>query len=520
MATNYKNILLKDNTGKILLPITLSYYVEYKDGISVQSYLDTLSNDIDDVQGAIDVIEGKIANNGEVQQNIINTINDVLLSYVQKPDHASYVVFDNTTNNNLSENLKNLSADPNLGYVSTQQAIEALDSSVKTVTSYANELGGKIDTAEGDIDAIESAVSGLDNRVTAVETQSNYSYTKVNELFDSNGDLDLIAGAVKYTGSVEAGTESLTGNSANVQSAIDYLGAELKTVQTGIEGVISQAGVTYVTGSGGILVNNRSNERQQGAVTVSINLDNDKLIYDNGAITVDDSKLSIAGSQITGYISSDQIDGGLGADNITITYSYTDGGAQAEGEKSVQEFYNETQTTLTEIQSNVNALSTSYQVTVTDDQGANTSYARVYTLSQGGSAIGTINIPKDQFLRSVEYSYAQDGTTPALVFHWQLPNADADTVDTTYVPITEFIDAITENINEKVSELETDVEKLQESVSTIESSYITGATIDGQSVTVNADRVLEFSYVALYTEGTSSESISQTFLDSHGITLS
>ena len=227
-------------------------------------------------------------------------------------------------------------------------------------------------------------------------------------------------------------------------------------------------------------------------------------------------------SNIDGKIQTSQIEGGLGADNINITYSYTEGDiVHNDGEKTVQEFYNEYVTKIDELEAATytETLDNKYNVTLTDDLGANTSYARVYTLSQAGKSIGTINIPKDQFLKSVEYSYAQDGTTPALVFHWQLPNADADTVDTTYVPITEFIDAITENINDKVSELETDVEGLQTSVSTIESSYITGATIDGQAVNV-VDHVLQLSYVALYTEGTSSESISQTFLESHGITLS
>ena len=98
-------------------------------------------------------------------------------------------------------------------------------------------------------------------------------------------------------------------------------------------------------------------------------------------------------------------------------------------------------------------------------------------------------------------------------------NADADTDDTTYVPITEFIDAITGSVNEKVNKLETDVEDLQTSVSTIENSYITGATIDGQAVNV-VDHVLQLSYNILYESGTLTEGISGGFLKSNGITLS
>ena len=392
MATNYKNILLKDNSGQVLLPITLSYYVEYKDGVSVKSYLDTLGSSLanvnvslGDVNDAIDEIEGKIAQNGEVQQNIISTVNGILQDYVTKPDYAYAVVFDNTTNTNLSDNLKNLTADPTLGHVSTQQAIEALDTRVTSVnsslTSYANELGAKIDGLEEDLSDLDGIVQGLGTRVDTVEGKTDYAYTKINTIFDGSGNLDLTASAVKYTGSVSAGTDSLTGNNANVQEAIDLIGRELKTVQTSVDGVISQAGVTYVTGSDGILVNDRSNERQQGAVTVKVNLDNDKLILDNGAITVDDSKLSVTASQISGLIPAEKIEGGLDADNITITYSYTGEGdvIHNDGEKSVQEFYNEYDTTINQISDKVSEIESSYLVSVT---GADDStYARVYTIT-------------------------------------------------------------------------------------------------------------------------------------------
>ena len=193
MATNYKNILLKDNSGQVLLPITLSYYVEYKEGMSVKSYLDTLGSSLadvnvslGDVNDAIDEIEGKIAQHGVVEQNIISTVNEILTSYVTKPDYAYAVVFDNTTNTNLSDDLKNLTADPTLQHVSTQQAIEALDARVTSVNSYASGLGNRIDTIDSDIDALETSLSGINTRISNVETESDYSYSKINELFDES----------------------------------------------------------------------------------------------------------------------------------------------------------------------------------------------------------------------------------------------------------------------------------------------------------------------------------------------
>ena len=533
MATNYKNILLKDNNGQVLLPITLSYYVEYKDGKSVKSYLDTLGSKLGDVNGNIEgintsigEIEKTVNQQGETQQNLINTVNDIIASYVSKPDYAYAVVFDNKTNTDLSDSLKKLNPVEGSSYVSTQQAIEALDTrvtstysyvttSINSLTSYANELGGQID-------GFDEIVQGLGDRVDEVEKTANYAYTKVNTLFGSDGNLDLTASHIKYDGTSGAGTDGKT----NVQDAIDAIGTQLKTIETSVEGVISQAGVTYVTGSDGILVNGKSGERQQGAVTVKVNLDDNKLILSGGAITIDDSKLSITASQISDLIPANKIEGGLDANNINITYSYMEGDAEhADGKKSVQTFYNEYETKIKDLEaaSKAETLDGKYKVTVTPSDSED--YAKVYTIKQGKSTVGEINIPKDQFLKKVEYvkdapEGAQEGDYPALVFTWNLSDEDAETgAPTSIVPIASFVDAITSGVVKDVTALKKDVETLKTSVEAIENSYITGATVNGQTVEV-VDHVLQLSYNILYVSGTLSEGISEGFLNSNGITLS
>ena len=532
MATNYKNILLKDNNGQVLLPITLSYYVEYKDGQSVKSYLDTLGSKLGDVNGYIDgintsigEIKEKVNQQGETQQNLINTVNDIIASYVSKPDYAYAVVFDNKTNTGLSDSLKNLNPVEGSSYVSTQQVIEALDARVTSTYSYANELGGKIDGLVEDLTQLDTTVHGLGSRVDEVETKTNYAYTKVNTLFGSDGNLDLTASRIKYTGTPGAGTDGKN----NVQEAIDAIGAYLQEIQTDIEGVITQAGVSSITGYNGILVDNKSATPGKGAVTVKVNLDNNKLsLNEGGAITVVDSALSITASQIDGLIPANKIEGGLDANNINITYSYMEGDVEhADGKKSVQEFYNETDAKIKELEaaSKAETLDGKYKVTVTpsDSEG----FAKVYTLTQNSETIGTINIPKDQFLKKVEYvdaahapEGAQEGDYPALVFTWNLSDADETTgAPTSIVPIASFVDAITSEIVKDVTALQKDVETLKTSVNAIESSYITGATINGQAVNV-VDHVLQLSYNILYESGTLSEGISDGFLNSNGITLS
>ena len=317
------------------------------------------------------------------------------------------------------------------------------------------------------------------------------------------------------------------------------IGSKLKTIQTSVEGVISQAGVTYVTGSDGILVNDKSGERQQGAVTVKVNLDKNKLILNDGAITVNDSKLSITASQINGLIPANKIEGGLDANNINITYSYMEGDVEhADGKKSVQEFYNETDTKIKELEaaSKAETLDGKYKINV--ETPTSEEFAKVYKIKQGESEF-TINIPKDQFLDSVYYINSQEDATsklpagtvlkpeelaelPALVFIWKV--IDSKTYSVVSIKsilgtVTNEIDTKVNALDKKVTELGTNVETLKTSVGSIENSYITGATINGQTVDV-IDHVLQLSYNILYESGTLSEGISEGFLSSNGITLS
>lgn len=540
----YKNILLKDNHGNVLLPMTVSYYVEYKDGIDVKSYLDTLSSGINSVAGDIEEINTKLAENGEFQENIIDAVNEILVSYVQKPDHASDVVF-NTSYSGLSDELANLAETPDntsgsTPFVSTQRAIEVLDGKLSYTLNFATDTAGDITDIKSDITNLNSYTTSLDSRMDDAEGTIAEHTTYINqlnsyvgdiqeslsEIFDGSGNFVAYASAIKYTGSAGAGTDGQT----NVQDAIDAIGTKLEGFNTEMEALVNAAGVTYVRGAegSGVMVAGtgsetpQNNVNKQGSVSISLNLGTEgKLKVQDGVITVDESKLSnIPTSALTGYISSDMIDGGLGADNINITYSYTDGEQvlHNDGEKSVQEFYNETTTTLTEIQSSISEFSTSYQVTVTSDT-ADATYARVYTISQGGSAIGTINIPKDQFLRDVEYT-TYEGSY-ALVFTWNYGDEDATTgAPQSYIPISAFVKEITNEIAGDVTELKTTVSGLSDTVDAIENSYIAGVTLDGVAGTVDANHIVSLSSSLSYLSGNAAETISDGFLNSKGITLS
>ena len=208
----------------------------------------------------------------------------------------------------------------------------------------------------------------------------------------------------------------------------------------------------------------------------------------------------------------------------------------ADGKKSVQEFYNETDTKIKDLEaaSKAETLDGKYKVTVTpsDSEG----FAKVYTLTQNSKTIGTINIPKDQFLDSVYYINSQEDATsklpegtalkpeelaelPALVFIWKVTDSKTYSVvsiKSILGTVTNEIDTKVNALDKKVTELGTNVETLKTSVEAIKTSYITGATVNGQPVEV-VDNVLQLSYNILYESGTLSEGISEGFLSSNGI---
>ena len=532
MAINYKNILLKDNHGNPLLPITLSYYVEYKEGIDVRSYLDTLSHDVDNVNSYIDTINAAIADQGQVSQNIINSVNQILTAYVQRPDHTAQIAFDNEADG-LSSTLSSLEAN-GVSYVTAQQAIEALDSKLDYTYTYLNTVDGRLSTAEGKITALETSTESLGNRLTTAENSITYNTTNITTLtdsvediqdaiFNSEGRLEIPAERVTFSG-----TGEILSSSYNVKDALDTLDTKLNTIVLSVEDVLSYAGVTSVTGGEGLIVTGTGDgPAKQNAVGIGLNLEtNGKIITDptTGKLTVDESKLDLTGvttyaSNIEGKIQTSQIEGGLDANNINITYSYigSDDTVHNDGEKSVQDFYNETNTYITNITNDVEQLKSSYAVTLTPED--NSSYAKVYTLNQGGIEIGKINIPKDQFLKDVKYESYDNSY--ALVFEWMYGDDDElSGAPFTYIPISNFIDAITGEIAGDVTELQTSVSSLETRVNTLENaSYITGVTLDDNSFTPDSNGVVNLKSSISYYYGTSTDGISDSFLSMHGISV-
>ena len=504
----FKNVLLKGGrNGEYLLPITLSKYVEYEDGVSVYDKLGYISD--------------AIAVNGEVQQNIINSVNDILtLAYATKPVYADTVVAYNDYEN-VSYEISSLET----AYV--QDIIEILDKRSSENSSYISTIQGDINTIEGDIDTINTNIQNIQTGLSTL-TASNIG-------FDPTGSSHMT-------------------DATNVDEALKALDTQLQSVEQMTQSAID-GGVTNINVSGPLTVGGETNTTSDaGIVNIGLRVDDTLKVYgdnssktlgvsygdtlkvENGAIEVNVDNL---------MISKDNIEGGLDASSIEITYTYVEGGENVEGSTTLQEFYNETTTYL-------NSLDDNYKIELSG--GEDTSYLQ-YTITQGSETL-EINIPKDQFLDSVEFVtdgvWEENGsskTGKALKFTWKL-NGDgaSDEMDgdkynpVSYIGIDDFLSELENNISEDITNLNSYITNIQSDISGINdeitdinsdlSSYdarisalenipTISVSLDGDTA-VSPDEttgIISLESKITYISGNSTEALSNDFLSYNGITL-
>jgi len=498
----FKNVLLKGGqNGEYLLPITLSKYVEYKDGVSVY---DKLAN-----------ISDAIADNGEVQQNIINTVNDILTaSYATKPVYAYTVV----ANNNYTYVSDEISSLQN-AYV--QDVIEILDKRSYDNLSYINDIKSNIGTIENNITTLSGSISNLSDAIS-----------------------DLSAEDISFDPS---GTAYMT-SATNVDDALKALDTQLQSVEQMAQSAI-EGGVTNVVVNGPLTVGGATNSTGgPGSVTVGLNVDDTLHVYgDNlsktlgvsygNTLKVENGQLEVNVENLT--ISKDNIEGGLDASSIEITYTYVEGGENVEGSTTLQEFYNNTTSYLDSLDDN-------YKVGFSGGQDSD--YLK-YTITQGNETY-EINIPKDQFLDSVEFvtdgEWQENGeskTGKALKFTWKLNGTGADDeIDgdkynpVSYIGINDFLSELETSINSDITNLNSYVTSINSTIDSIESDLTSydsriSALEDVPTVSVSLDGespispdattgVIELTSKVLYISGNSTEGLSNDFLSYNGITLS
>lgn len=491
----FKNVLLKGGqNGEYLLPITLSKYVEYEDGVSVYDKLGYISD--------------AIADNGQVQQNIINTVNDILnlSSYATKPVYAETVVAYNDYEGASTE-ISSLET----AYV--QDIIEILDKRSSENSSYITTIKGDINTIEGNIETINTNVQRLQTSISSLTANS--------------------------IGFDPTGTAYMT-NAANVDDALKALDTQLQSVKQTAQSAI-EGGVTNVLVNGPLTVGGTTNSNSgPGNITIGLNVDDtlkvhgdnssktlgvsygDTLKVENGAIEVNVDNL---------MISKDNIEGGLDASSIEITYSYTENDQPAEGSTTLQEFYNEATTYL-------NSLDNNYKVGLSG--GEDTSYLK-YTITQG-SEIYEINIPKDQFLKSVEFvtdgEWQENGSSKsgkALKFTWKLNGTGADDeIDedkynpVSYIGIDDFLSELENNISEDITNLNSyitdinsDLSSYNARISALEDAPTISVSLDGEDAVLPDETtgIISLTSKITYISGSSTEALSNDFLSYNGITL-
>ena len=124
-----------------------------------------------------------------------------------------------------------------------------------------------------------------------------------------------------------------------------------------------------------------------------------------------------------------------------------------------------------------------------DPSGALSGYAAVYTLKQGSEQIGTINIPKDQFLKSAEYL----ADTNELKFVWHLADEDGTEAQdrVTTIPVSGLVDTYTAGSGLTLSgtEFHIDLGKDAETAKYLGFDALSALVIDGLDVAADGNYI-------------------------------
>lgn len=141
-------------------------------------------------------------------------------------------------------------------------------------------------------------------------------------------------------------------------------------------------------------------------------------------------------------------------------------------------------TAKTDLVSAVNELkesigSTGESGTVTIDEGTSDDYAKVYTIKQGGSTVGSINIPKDMVVKSGSVVVNPSGQTAGTYIELVLANATEDKI---YVNVGSLVDIYTAQKAAASVQIAID-SSTREISATIVDGAVTGAKVAASAIT-------------------------------------
>lgn len=178
---------------------------------------------------------------------------------------------------------------------------------------------------------------------------------------------------------------------------------------------------------------------------------------------------------VTSYQNADTA---LGAriDEVITSYKAADQAIITAYEAADQAIITSYQAADTALTNEINALKTSYGVSVSEANGSG-DIAKVYTITQAGETIGTINIPKDMVATQGELVHgslvnntftAAEGGDPYI----KMTVGNGNTSDTFYIPVAELIEYNSVKSNNEITLTDTG-HQIEATVGNISSGKIT-----------------------------------------------
>lgn len=317
---------------------------------------------------------------------------------------------------------------------SVQDALEAL-------MSYATTIKQSGDTAIADITKIKSALEDVLDNQRAV---ANY----VDNKFQSSIDLSY-AKAKADADNAEAAAKKYADEKFLQKVKLNDAFVDVKSDDTN--------GRYVDLGSIATSDSLKSLTDKVTAIETAYITKTDSKAADDAIITAYQQADTALGARIDGVIDSYKAaDTALGTriDNVVSSYEAADAALTEE----------------------INALKTSYTVSVTEANGSG-DIAKVYTITQAGKSVGTINIPKDMVATQGELvhgSLADKTFTPADDGdpYIKMTVGNGNTSDTFYIPVAELIEYNSVKSNNEITLTDTG-HQIEATVGNISSSKIT-----------------------------------------------
>lgn len=294
---------------------------------------------------------------------------------------SSQIVDASLADNGKTLNIKKLNPSAELGYDTVSISLNGVEtdlsglktrlSNIETILeSSQSAVSARLDRSDSSVSAIETKLAGIEagaqvNKLEAVKLNDSFVTIETDDTHGKYVDLGSIATTGAMTTAIEAlDSEATSSDGTNVQVKVTEVDGKITAVNVTTDNTINSGNLTDAIAALDSSVEATAADGNQYSVLTGVTQTDGKLTAK--------TEVKLAAVAKTGTAADVTI-----ADaNNKITATNVEGA-------------------LTELATSIEAANTNNAVTLDDTATPGEGILKVYTIKQGGTSIGTINIPKD-----------------------------------------------------------------------------------------------------------------------------